>query len=197
MDQALPQLRARIQLLTQQQMALNQQTGGAGYGGRGGGVPTYRSYGQASQLAAQVAMLQAQANEMADTYTAMGNQIQQLTPGPGSGPTKAKEAGKPAASPADAKRKACDDALAAARKLVDETKAAYAALAGDAEVQAALGAINRKSAGTRHALGPSKKFLDAVKALERAEAKAASDAPADEPGPGTSPRRKARAAKRK
>jgi hypothetical protein len=197
MDQTLPRLRAQIQVLAQQQAMIGQQMSGAGYGGRGGGIPTYQTYGQVSQLAAQAAMLQAQANEMTETYSAMGNQIQQLTPGPGTGQPKAKADGKPAATQADAKRKALDDALAAARKLVDETKATYDTLAGDAEVKAALGAINKKSAGAKYALGPSKKFLDAVKALEHVEAKAAGDAPADEPGRATSPKRKGRPARRR
>jgi cell division protein FtsB len=206
MNQTLPQLRAQIQLLTQQRAMIGQQMSGAAYGGRGGvggyggyggGVTTYQTYGQVSQLEAQIAMLQAQGDEMVNTFNAMGNQIQQLTSGARPDTPKAKATGKTAPSPNDAKRKACDDALAAARKLVDETKATYATLAGDADVKASLGAINKKSATTKYTLGPSKKFQDAIKALEQAEAKAASNAPADEPGPAASPKRKARTAKRK
>jgi hypothetical protein len=203
MDQTLPQIRAQIQALTQQQMALRQQmTATGGYGARGAGLTSYAMVGQFNNLAEQIAMLQAQGNQMADTYTAMGNQINMLSrsaPAPAPDAAKGKEKGneKPSTAQSDAAKKAYVDALAAVRKLVDETNATYATLAKDAQVKAALDSLNKKPTQPKRVLGPSKKFLDAVKALAQAEAKVASDTLIDEPGPAASPKRKSRGVHKK
>ena len=60
------------------------------------------------------------------------------------------------------------------RKVVDETKNSYETLAGDAEVKAALESRNTRSAKFKYVLGPTKKFLNTVDALGKAEAKVAS-----------------------
>src|SRR5262249_59467943 len=73
------------------------------------------------------------------------------------------------------RREAYLQALLELRKLVDAANARYAALAGDAEVTGALRAMNQRSKRIRYGLGPSRRYLDCVEALEQAEARVMTD----------------------
>jgi hypothetical protein len=197
MDQVIPNLRAQIQALQLQQQTTNMQSGGGRYGGR------YARQGSSianNQFGAQITMLNAQINQYTMNYNALNNEIKQLStqPTPKSDDASKTSFQKPGSTSAD-KKEAYVKALGELRKHVDETSKTYTALADDAEVKGALETLSKRSAKITYVLGPSKKFLDAVKALEQAEAKVASDTIIEDPKPAVSSaaKKKAKMAKKK
>ena len=88
-------------------------------------------------------------------------------------------------------------ALGELRKQVDLANEKYAALAEDADVKTALETLSKRSAKIKYLLGPSKKFLDTVKALEQAEARVASDTIIEQPRAAESAKRKSKMAKKR
>jgi prefoldin subunit 5 len=153
---------------------------------------------QQSQLSNQISMLQAQERQLTGAYNELNAQIKQLEARPD---TKSDESSQPAVKrPVVSSFDRRDDyvkALGELRKQVDAVKEQYAALAEDAEVTAALATLNERSPKIKYVLGPSKKFLDTVKALEQAEAKGGADASFEESKPADTPKRKTKTAKKK
>jgi hypothetical protein len=198
-DQTMPEIQAQVQVLRQQQAQLQMQMNSMR-----GGSNRYAQMGirqlqaDSNQLSAQINMIQAQGNQLQVAYNQLGEQIKQLNSRPD---TKSDDASKPAIKPAvtssESYRESYVQALGELRKHVDEAKQKYDALADDAEVKAALATLSQRSAKIKYVLGPSKKFLDTVKALEQAEAKVASDTIIEEHKPADSVKRKAKTAKKK
>jgi hypothetical protein len=202
MDQTLPQIRAQMQILTQQQNALSLEMSGSRLGNnRFQRLPSNQTAYEAGGLANQIGMLQMQGEQLVNEFNDLNYQIEQLKPNPGAGaePPKTKPGEKPKTSPAvQEKLKAYVDAVAALRKLVDETKKQYSTLAEDPKVKAAVDSLNKPSARLKYELGPSKKFQDTVASLEQAEAKIAAKTLTDDPRPTVaSPKRKSKVARRK
>jgi hypothetical protein len=202
MDQALPTLQAQIQTLTQQRNALNMQAGSMAGGGRYTRGGNSQLHAQANQLSAQINLLQAQGNQLKMTYNELNDQIKQLSAQPDSKTgTKGDDASKPASfktgATSDDLKETYVKAVGNLRKHVDLANQKYAALAGDAEVTSALETLSQRSAKIKYVLGPSKKFLDTIKALEQAEAKIASDTIIDAPKTADSAKRKTKMAKKK
>jgi len=192
MAQTLPQLRAQIQNLTQQRAALRQQLNDLRYAGGAAGTAAYNQVADTyNALNNQIQNLVEQNNQLVDTDSEAAEQIDQLRSD--SDPTKTDM--QAPASP-ETCREAYSESLKAWRAVADAVKEKYAALADDAEVKAALATLNTRSPKIHYALGPSKKFSDALKTLEQAEAKGTRD-PGAGPQPKSQPRRKAKAAKRK
>jgi len=205
MDQAVPNLRAQIQALQQQQNAIRMQSGSTGgYGNRYARQQSSMVNTQVNQLNMPISALNAEINQYTMTYNELNNEIKQLStqPDPKSNP-KADDASKtsfqkPASTSTD-KKEAYVKALGELRKHVDETNKKYTALADDSEVKGALETLSQRSAKIKYLLGPSKKFHDTVKALEEAEAKVASDTIIEAPRPAVSAsaKKKAKMAKKK
>lgn len=194
LDRTVPQINAQARSLSQQQNALRQQMNGLRYGTSGIAAMAYNQLvDQHNELTDQIDALHMQSNRMVDSYRAMGEQIDWLDPSPES--AAAKTAAKPPTASADQKRQAYIEALAALRKVVDETKQGYEVLAEDDEVEAALKARNTRSTKLKYVLGPTKKFLNTVQTLEQAEAKSTTDAILDEPMPTATSKRKSRTAR--
>jgi hypothetical protein len=186
LDQVLPQLRAQAQMLSQQRAALSAQ-----YGGYRGSRNRYGNM-QSNQLSSQISALNNQANQLNAAYNDLGARINYL-----SGRTdNSKAAPTPFASSAD-KREAYSKALEEVRKQVDATKKAYDEAGTDPQVKSALDALNQRSAKIKHTLGPSKKFDDTVKALEKAEAKLASGELDEAPPQPASRKAKGKAARKR
>ena len=197
MDQFLPQLQGQIREIQQQQQMLNQQRAAMG-GSRVGRMAANQLSSQSSQLGNQINMIQAQSRQITSEYNDMGSRIEMLNPKPGSDLAKYQEAQKPKVSSKIVKTEYAD-AVAALRKVVDETKAQYETLAGEADVTAALAKLDQHSSKIKHTLGPSKKFLDTVKTLEQAEKNVADDTldpPPATPRHSTTSKRKTKTAKR-
>ncbi len=176
MPQVQAQLQAQIQELQMEQAMLQQQRGSMGgrYGGRYAQMGSQQIAGQANQIGYQIRMLQQQGQQLTAEYNAMGTRIEMLNPKPGSDIAKAQAAEKPKVSTKELKDEYVE-AVAALRKVVDETKKQYEAVAADPTVKSALASLDQHSAKVKHTLGPSKRFLDTVKALDEAEKKIASD----------------------
>jgi hypothetical protein len=201
MNQVLPQIQSQIRALTMQQVALSQQQAGGGQFGTGGrgSVPlsTAQAAYQMSVLGQQIAQLQMQGEQMTAELNELNQQINELTPRDAPAQPKTKPDGKPPASAVDEKRKALQDAIAAAREIVDETTKAYATLGEDARVKSALDDLKR-TLPSKPTLGPSPKMLAAVRALDRAAAYAADpDDPSGSPKSPSVDKRKFRSARKK
>jgi hypothetical protein len=200
MNQVLPGIQSQIRALTMQQVVLSQQATAGQYGNAARGSIPLSNVGasyQMNMLGQQIAQLQIQAAEMTAEVNELNRQVNELTPRTVSVQPKTKPGGKPPASAVDQKRKALQDAIAEARKVVDETTKAYATLGEDSQVKSALDNLKRPLS-SKPVLGPSRKMLTAVTALERAEAYAAN--PDDSSGSPKSPsvyKRKSRSAKTK
>jgi hypothetical protein len=212
MDEQMPVLQAQIQQLQQQHNALQLQSNQMSGGGRSrmGRMANYQFQGPLNQLNMQIQALQGQSKQYTATYNELGNQIKQLTATPGSAADPKAKADDPtgagSAAPAygkpdltsEERKEAYVKALGALRTAVDATKEKYAGLADDAEVKDALATLSTRSARITYVLGPSKRFLDTVKALEEAEARVASNTIIEDPKPADSAaKRKAKTAKRK
>ncbi len=204
MDQAVPNLRAQVQALQQQQSAIRMQGSSGGYGNRYARAQSSMVNNQANQLGVQINMLNAQINQYNMTYQELNNEIKQLSSQPEpKADTKADDPSKTSFQRPDStstdKKEAYVKALGELRKHVDETNTKYTTLAEDSEVKGALEILSKRSAKIKYALGPSKKFQDTVKALEEAEAKVASDTIIEAPKPAVSAatKRKAKMAKKK
>jgi hypothetical protein len=200
-NQFLPQIQAQIRALTMQQMAVSQQQAGAGQYGTGGrgAVPltTTQAAYQMGVLGQQITQLQMQAEQMNAELNELNAQINQLTPRKGSVQPKNKTDVKPPISAVDEKRKALQDAIAEARKVVDKTTKAYSTLGENSQVKSALDDL-KQTLSTRPTLGPSHKMLAAVKALDRAEAYASNpDQPSGSPKSSSAHKRKLGSAKKK
>jgi hypothetical protein len=194
-DRVRPALRAQMQELRQQQAALREQIGPM----RDAAIYTSNNFARVQNnqlvdvhngIGDQIEALVMQSNQYVDTLNELGYRIDMLRDGP-----DADSSGNSLVSAAD-KREAYADALKEQRKLVEETRKAYADLAADAEVKSALAALNKRSPKTKYTLGPSKKFQDLAKAMEKAEQQLASGA-IDSAKPETAAKRKARPGKRK
>jgi len=210
MNQAVPQIRAQIQALTMQQAALNQQQASGGRLGNNvrGSFPLSNAQTayQMNALAQQIAQLQMQGEQITAGFNELNNQINELTPKKKADKAKAKAGEKPSASPVDdkpsastveEKLKALQDSIAEARKVVEATQKEYATLAADSQVTSALEALNR-TVSLKQTLGPSRKMLESIKALDRAEAYAANgDDPSGSTKSTASHKRKSRSAKKK
>jgi hypothetical protein len=183
LDQILPQLRAQAQALSQQRAALGMQYSGSRY--RYGNV-------QSNQLSSQISALNNQANQLNAEYNDLGARINYLS----GRPDNSKAAPTPFASSAD-KREAYAKALEEVRKQVDATRKAYEEAGKDPQVKSALDALNQRSAKIKHTLGPSKKFEDSIKALEKAEAKLASGEIDEAPTQPASRKAKSKAARKR
>jgi chromosome segregation ATPase len=198
MDQTLPQVNAQVRALSQQQSQLRQQMNGLQYGTSNITTMAHNTLvAQHNGLTEQIEALQAQGGQMVAAYDEMGEQIRRLespadSPGPAApAADKSRQAGKAPAPSAEQARDAYLEALAALRKAVDATRQGYEALAGDDGAKAALASLNKRSPRIKYTLGPTRKFLDAVKALEQAEAKGADVLP-EETKPAAVKKRKAR-----
>ena len=169
-----------------------------GGGGRYGRQQSSQVNNQVNQLGVQINMLNAQGNQLTMTYNELNNEIKQLNtqPDPKSDDTSKTSFQKPASTSTD-RKEAYVKALGELRKHVDLANEKYAALGDDAEVKAALETLSQRSAKIKYVLGPSKKFLDTVKALEQAEAKVASDTIIEEPRAAVSAKKKTKMAKKK
>lgn len=182
LSRTVPQIDAQVRMLTQRQAAMRQQLSGLQYGTSTIGAMAYNQLaGQHNALSDQIEALQLRSSQMISAYDTLGDQIEWLEGRRGSaeGPSGA----KPASASPDEKRQAYVDALAALRKAVDETKQAYEALAGDAEVKAALESRNTRSTRSKYVLGPTRRFLSTARALDEAEAKVTAETILEEPKP--------------
>jgi hypothetical protein len=200
MDQTLPQIRAQMQILAQQQNQLSLEMSGSrlAANNRLSRLPSNQTAYEASGIANQMSMLQMQGDQLVNDFNELNYQMEQLKPNPGQEAPKTKPGEKPKTSPAvEEKLKAYVDAVAALRKLVDETKKQYSALAEDPKVKAAVDSLNKPSARLKYELGPSKKFQDTFKSLEQAEANIAAKTLTDDPRPMASPKRKSKVVRRK
>jgi hypothetical protein len=199
----MPGIRAQIQALTQQQAALRQQLPGL----RQAALYTDNPYAamqhnQAADvinaLVDRIDLLQDQGNQLTVTLNELTDRLKLLSEG-----GDESELAREVRARAGRRREAYLQALLELRKLVDATNARYASLAGDAGVTGALEAMNQRSKRIRYELGPSRKYLDRVKALEQAEARVMTDTVAlhkdrGVPGlPAGGPRRPGRAAARR
>ena len=198
-DQTMPNLNAQVQTLNQQQAALRMQINSMPAGGnRNGRMQVNQLQTESNQLSVQINTLQAEGNQLTAMYNELNNEIKQLESRPD---TKSDSPTPPtatrSAASSDERKEAYVKAVGELRKQVDLVKPKYAALVDDAEVKAALASLSQRSAKIKYVLGPSKKFLDTVKALESAEAKVASDTILDEPKTADSAKRKSKTAKRK
>ena len=198
-DQATPQIQEQLQGLRQQQnavqMQINSMQGGNNKFAR---MQVNQLQAQSRQLGAQMNMVQAQGNELNAAYTELGNQIKQLSSSPDTASDEpSKGAARRPAATSDDRKEAYIKAIAAVRKEVDEVKPKYDALGEDAEVSAALETLSQRSGKIKYTLGPSKKFLDTIKALEQAEARVASGVIVEEPKAAESVKRKTKTAKKK
>jgi hypothetical protein len=203
-DQEMPNIQAQLQTLNQQQAALRLQINSMqGGGNRYAQMQRSQLQSQSNQLGAQINMLQARGQQFAATLQGLNDQIQQLSARPDANSKKAEDAAKPAIRrpevSADDRRESYVRALGQLRKQVDEVTQKYAALAEDADVTAALATLNERSTKIKYELGPSRKFLDTVKALDQAEARVASETILDDPKPAgsSSAKKKAKTARSK
>jgi hypothetical protein len=199
MDQTLPQIKAQMQILAQQQNQLSLETSGSRLANnRLSRLPSNQTAYEAGGIANQMSMLQMQGDQLVNDFNELNYQMEQLKPNPGQEAPKTKPGEKPKPSPAvEEKLKAYVDAVAALRKRVDETKKQYSALAEDPKVKAAVDSLNKPSARLKYELGPSKKFQDTVKSLEQAEATIAAKTLTDDPRPVASPKKKSKVVRRK
>jgi len=174
LNRVIPQINAQTRMLSQHQTALRQRMQGLQYGTSTVTAMAYNQLvDQHNALTEQIDALQSQNNRLVDSYNALGEQIEWLDPREESAAAKT-DARTPTAS-AEEKREDYIEALTALRKIVDETKQTYEELKEDAEVQAALKSRNSQSSKVKYVLGPTKKFLKTVEALELSEEKVNSD----------------------
>jgi hypothetical protein len=133
---------------------------------------------------------------LVDSYNEMNTRIRLLSGDDEDGkvPLDPAAPGSSHASPTEL-REAYIDALAAVRKIVDDTNQKYKELVGDTELSNTLKSLSKKSAKIKYTLGPSRKFQDLVKAVEQAEQRVTNGS-LDEPAPKASPKRK-KSARRK
>lgn len=195
-DQAMPAIRAQLQAMTGRQADLRRQIAPM----RDAARYTNNNFAAAGNnqlvdvhngLSDQIEELQLQASQLSASYNEVTDRLRLLTRG-GDEPGAAEA---PRVSAAQ-RRESYVEALGELRKSVDETKQKYAALAADAEVKGALASLSRRTAKIKYALGPTKKFLDGAKALEKAEEKVTSGT-LESTRPEPTSKRKPRTARRK